>query len=196
MMGLIPADALAAMMPVIAEFERLDVAYCIGGSVASSLCGVPRSTLDVDMVADICPNHVDQLVAALRSTYYIDASMIQDAIRRKSCFNLIHLATSYKIDVFVLQNRPFDKESFARRREYILHDEENSYQVFSCSPEDILLNKLEWYRLGDEISDRQWSDILGVMKAQHKKLDRNYLQKWAAEVHVVDLLERAWKEVG
>jgi hypothetical protein len=191
---MIPADALAAMMPVIAEFERLDVAYYIGGSVASSLCGVPRSTLDVDLVADLRSHHVDLFVETLRSTYYIDAKMIQDAIHRKSCFNLIHLATSYKIDVFVLKNRQFDLESLYRRRENILRDEDKSYHVFTSTPEDILLNKLEWYRLGDEISERQWSDILGVMKAQNENLDREYLQKWATELRVADLLERAWKE--
>jgi hypothetical protein len=192
---MIPADTLAAMMPVIAEFERLEVAYYIGGSVASSLCGVPRSTLDVDIVADISSAHVDRLVDALRSTYYIDARMIQDAIRRKSCFNLIHLATSYKVDVFVLKNRSFDTESFSRRRENTLRDEDKTYRVFISSPEDILLNKLEWYRLGDEISDRQWSDILGVMKTQNENLDRDYLLKWAAELRVADLLLKAWDEI-
>jgi len=196
MMGPIPADALAAMLPVIDEFERLGVPYYIGGSVASSLCGVPRSTLDVDLVADLQPAHVDRLVAALRATYYIDARMIQDAIRRKSCFNVIHLATSYKVDVFVLKDRGYDRASMSRRCEETLWDEAKSYRAFRSSAEDILLSKLEWYRLGDEISERQWTDVLGVMKFQAGSLDRAYLEKWAAELRVADLLERAWKSIG
>jgi hypothetical protein len=193
-MNLIAADALAAMMPVIGQFEQLGVAYYIGGSVASSLCGVPRSTLDVDLVADLQLSHVDRLVDALRGTYYIDARMIQDAIRRKSCFNLIHLPTSYKIDVFVLKNRNFDRECMSRRHEEMLQDEDETHRVFSSSSEDTLLSKLEWYRLGDEISERQWSDVLGVIKAQDENLDRAYLEKWAAELGVADLLKKAWDD--
>lgn len=195
-MSLIPADALAAMMPVIAEFEKLGIPYYIGGSVASSLCGVPRSTLDVDLVADLRDTQVEHLVNTFRSTYYIDAGMIHDAIHRKSCFNLIHLPTSYKIDVFVLKNRRFDVESLSRRLENTILDEDKEYRVFLSTPEDILLNKLEWYRLGDEVSERQWNDVLGVMRAQGDNLDRIYLQKWAAELRVDDLLARAWKEAG
>ncbi len=165
-MGTIPADALAAMMPVIAQFERLGIDYYVGGSIASSLCGVGRSTLDVDIVADMTENQVDLLVQSLRSTYYIDGNMIREAIRRRSCFNLIHLTTSYKIDVFILKNREFDQQSMSRRRSDTLHDEDKSYEIYLSSPEDILLAKLEWYRLGDEISDKQWNDMLGIMKVQ------------------------------
>ncbi len=195
-MGTIPADALVAMMPVIAQFERLGIDYYVGGSIASSLCGVGRSTLDVDIVADMTENKVDLLVQSLRATYYIDANMIREAIRRRSSFNLIHLTTSYKIDVFVLKNRKFDHQSMSRRRSDTLHDEDKSYQVYLSSPEDILLAKLEWYRLGEEISDKQWNDILGVIKVQQDALDRPYLEKWAAELGVGDLLAKAWAETN
>jgi hypothetical protein len=192
----IPADALAAMTPVIAEFERLGIDYYVGGSIASSLCGIGRSTLDVDLVADLPENKVDALVQSLRAMYYIDANMIREAIHRRSCFNLIHLKTSYKVDVFVLKSRKFDIQCMARRLADTLYDEDKSYQVFLSSPEDILLAKLEWYRLGDEISDRQWSDILGVMKVQQDALDRDYIEKWAEELGVGDLLAKALQEAG
>jgi hypothetical protein len=195
-MSAIPADALAAMMPVIAEFERLGIDYFIGGSIASSLCGIGRSTLDVDMVSNITEDKVDRLVLALRSSYYIDGNMIREAIRRRSCFNLIHLATSFKVDVFVLKNREFDHQSMSRRRIETLYDADKSYQVYISLPEDILLAKLEWYRLGDEISDKQWNDILGVIKVQQDTLDRAYLEKWAAELSVSDLLAKAWREIS
>jgi hypothetical protein len=195
-MKTIPVDALTAMMPVIVQFERLGIDYYVGGSIASSLFGVGRSTLDVDIVADIAENQVDLLVQALRSTYYIDGNMIREAIRRRSCFNLIHLTTPYKIDVFVLKNRIFDQQSMSRRRIDTLHDEDKTYDIYLSSPEDILLAKLEWYRLGDEISDKQWNDVLGIIKIQHKTLDRAYLEKWALELGVADLLTKAWQEVG
>lgn len=193
-METIPADALVAMMPVIAEFEQLGIDYFVGGSIASSSYGVGRSTLDVDIVADLTENKVDNFVQSLRSTYYIDANMIREAIKRQSCFNLIHLATSYKIDVFVLKNRKFDRQSMTRRCTDTLHDEDKSYQIYLSSPEDILLAKLEWYRLGAEISDRQWNDIISVMKVQQNTLDRAYLEKWAVELGVHDLLLKAWNE--
>jgi len=193
-MKTIPADALAAMLPVIAQFERMGIDYYVGGSIASSLFGVGRSTLDVDIIADMTENQVELFVQALRSIYYIDGNMIREAIRRRSCFNLIHLTTSYKIDVFVLKNRKFDHQSMSRRRRDTLHDEDKLSEIYLSSPEDILLAKLEWYRLGDEISDKQWNDILGIMKIQQKALDRPYLEKWAGELGVGDLLAKACQE--
>lgn len=102
-------DALNAVLPVIEAFQRLGVPYFVGGSLASSAHGVVRATLDADLVADLKPQHVAGMVAALQTDYYISAGMIHDALARRSCFNLIHLATSFKVDVFVLKGRPYDR---------------------------------------------------------------------------------------
>ncbi len=96
-------DIILALEPVVEAFDRLGVGYFIGGSVASSAHGLPRATLDVDMIADLEPSHVRLLVEALEKDYYIDANMILDAIRRLASFNLIHLSTMLKIDIFVLK---------------------------------------------------------------------------------------------
>jgi hypothetical protein len=189
-----PSDTLEAITPLVAELERLGVAYYIGGSVVSSMHGIPRSTLDIDVVADLSPKHVPPLVHALKSLYYIDAGMIQDAIARRSCFNLIHLATSFKVDVFAVKNRPYDRVVIERTRKSHLDAANPGAQFFFASPEDIVLAKLEWYRLGDEVSERQWNDVLGVLRIQAGSLDRLYLGKWAAELGVADLLEKAWRE--
>jgi hypothetical protein len=190
-----PADAWAALSPIVSAFDGLEINYYVGGSFASSLYGAGRSSLDVDLVADLAAKHVPSLVELLRKDYYIDANMITEAIQRRSCFNLIHFPTSYKVDVFIPKNRRFDREAFHRRRSGHFADVEGSCDVFFCSPEDILLAKLEWFRLGDEISEKQWADILSVLKYQQPFLDRDYLEREAVELHVADLLARAWKQM-
>jgi hypothetical protein len=191
---MLPSDAIAAVAPLVVELERLGVAYYVGGSVVSSTHGIPRSSLDVDIIADLAPKHVTPLVDALKSLYYIDARMIQDAIARRSWFNLIHLATSFKVDVFAVKDRTYDRVVLDRIRKTRVYAENPSTELFLASPEDIVLAKLEWYRLGDEVSERQWNDVMGVLKVQGDSLDRSYLAKWAAELNVADLLEQAWKQ--
>ena len=111
---MIPSDTYAALGPVVAKLQELGVAYYVGGSVVSSMVGIPRATLDVDIVADLAPKHVTPLVDALKASYYVDGRMIQDAIARRCCFNLIHFATSFKVDVFVVKDRPYDRAALAR----------------------------------------------------------------------------------
>lgn len=191
-----PSDVVAAMAPVVAEMERLGVSYYVGGAVASSAHGIPRSTLDADLVADLLPKHVAPLVEALQTDYYISRRAVSDAIARRSCFNIIHLATSLKVDIFVLKDRQYDRVALERIEGRPLEANDPSGQLFFASAEDVVLSKLEWYRLGDEVSDSQWRDVLGVMKVQQDALDREYLNKWAGELGVTDLLEKARKEAG
>ena len=109
-------DALNAVMPVIDELDRLGVPYYIGGSLASSPLMAWCATVDADLVADLKPAHVNGLVAALKADYYIDAGMIRSAITARSCCNLIHLATSFKVDIFVVKGRPYDLAAMAHER--------------------------------------------------------------------------------
>jgi hypothetical protein len=187
-------DILAATEPVAEAFEKLGILYCIGGSVASSAYGIPRSTMDVDMVSDLKPVHVRSFVRMLESSYYIDENMILDAIGRRSSFNIIHLETMLKIDIFVAQNTPYGIETFKRRRKDTLDEEQKTAEFYLVSPEDIILNKLAWFRLGGGVSDRQWNDVLGVLKVQKNLLDDNYLKYWASELKIEDLLERAFQD--
>jgi len=187
-------DALIALTPVVTVLRRLGVRYYLCGSFASTFYGMARMTADVDLVAELLPSHVASFAEALRGDYYVDERMILDAIARKSCFNVIHLPTSFKVDVFAVKNRPYDKNVMERIAERCL-DESASASVFSLpSAEDTILAKLEWYRLGDEISERQWRDVIGVMKINDASLDRPYLEHWAGELGVADLLAKAWKE--
>ena len=186
-------EAVHVMMLVVAVFERLQTPYFIGGSMASALYGVARSTLDADMVAEIHLSQVGALVKTLGNDFYADEEMIRDAIRHHGSFNLIHLTTMFKVDVFIRKERPFDRIQFQRRVEQLFATNPDQ-KAFMTTAEDIILAKLEWYRLGNEISDRQWRDILGVLKVQAGRLDWAYLNQWAVELKVADLLQRALKE--
>lgn len=185
---------VAAISPIVAVFEQLDIDYYVGGSVVSSLYGIMRATFDVDLVADLQQRHVKTLVKLLESQYYIDEDMIRDAIRRNGSFNLLYLDTMFKVDVFVFKLRPFDQEESHRTQQKMLLDDTRPFYV--ASPEGTILNKLEWYRMGGEVSDRQWNDILGVLKVRGETLDIAYLRKWAAALKVTDLLERAFEDAG
>jgi len=189
-------DLLIALTPVITVLRDLGVPYFVGGSVASSLYGMPRSTLDVDLVTELHDEHIASLVARLGADYYLSEDAMREAVRTRSSFNLIHLATMLKIDVFVEKARPFDQEVFRHLQDEPVDLTDTGVTLPLPAPEDIILAKLEWYRLGNEISERQWSDILGIVKVQAITLDLEYLRHWADELGVRDLLERALSEGG
>ena len=186
-------DSIQVMLLVTDILEKMGIPYAVGGSLSSSVHGVMRSTLDVDIVADLRLEHIRPFVTALFPVFYVDDEMMQAAITHHSSFNLIHYETAFKVDIFIPKERSFDKMQLARRiASIIATDPEQS--VYVTSPEDIILSKLEWYRMGDEVSDRQWRDILGVVKAKSDQLDLAYLRRWAKELAVEDLLERALRE--
>lgn len=148
-------DVVEALAPVVEALEELGVRYRVGGSVASSALGVPRLTLDVDVACELALVHVTRFVARVGGRYYVDADMVSDAIRRRASFNLVHLATMLKVDVFIRKERPFDAESFNRVTRKPLEVGQGARSFDLTTAEDIILHKLEWYRLGSEISERQ-----------------------------------------
>ncbi|NLI76897.1 MAG: hypothetical protein GX442_10705 [Candidatus Riflebacteria bacterium] len=188
-------DLWQALHPVVGAFRELGIDYFIGGSVASSAYGVARSTLYIDVVADLREPQIDPLVSALQSDYYIDAGTIRRALEARASFNVIHLATMMKVDVFILKATPYDQTAFQRRRADSLVGEVSTLFSFAA-PEDVILHKLGWYRLGGEVSDRQWSDVLGVLEVQRDALDMDYLRGWAERLGVSDLLHRALSAIS
>lgn len=185
-------EVLALVVPV---FEELDIAYYIGGSVASSAHGDRRQTNDVDIVADMQIEHIEEFVQHLKEKFYVDEPMIRDAIKRKSSFNIIHFTTAYKVDVFVMPSQPYDREA-ARRRVRETVEGEPSVETYLAQVEDVVLAKLRWFKATSNTSEKQWRDITGVLKMQCFTLDLNYLQHWAREIGVADLLEKALDESG
>lgn len=184
-------DPLLVVGLLVRAFDELGIRYVVGGSVASSVYGVPRSTQDVDVVAELFGKHVDPFVAALRDDFYVDADMIRDALARQASFNVVHLQTMFKADVFVFKRDPWMTSEMNRARVETLDSEGGPLTVRFASPEDTLLHKLVWYRLGNEISERQWGDVRGIVAIQGERLDRGYLATWSGPLGVADLLERA-----
>jgi hypothetical protein len=189
------SDLVAALRPVAAALDALGVGYYIGGSVASSAHGIARASLDADLVAALQPEHVDGLVARLGTDYYIPEERLRAAVASRSSCNFIHLATMFKIDVFVSKGRPFDRKAAARARPQAIDEAENAPLFPVASAEDIVLGKLEWFRLGGETSERQWWDIVGVLRVA-ETADREYLRYWAAALNLTDLLDRALSDAA
>jgi len=190
-----PADpeALRVALRVVEIFERLGILYHVGGSYASSIHGVPRQTHDVDLVVDLRPDVVHEVAQALQGDFYVDEKAIARAVTDRSSCNLIHLGTGLKIDLFVKGSSAFDASEFERRVLVRLSDAP-AVDVFVKSAEDTLLRKLVWFRLGGEVSERQWEDVRGVARIQAGRLDIKYLTRWADEIGVRDLLDSLLRE--
>ena len=188
-----PFDPIQVALLVADALEPCGLEYLVGGSLASSINGEPRSTLDIDLVVALSDADVDPLVTALGSDFYADVETIHQAVEAKSSANLIHIPTSMKVDLFVVGGSPLDELQMERRAHVKVVESPDRY-LYVYTPEDILLQKLRWYRLGNEVSDRQWRDVLGIILVQGEGLDLDYLAQGADVLGVGDLLERALRQ--
>jgi hypothetical protein len=191
----VPSDPIRVLLQVAELLDRIGTPYLLGGSLASSMLGEPRSTVDIDLAIVLRSADVPALVAGLGSEFYVDEGAMRNAVERRSSFNAIHQPTILKVDFFVLGDAPFDRAQLEGRR-LSPALEESGRRVFVSSPEDLILRKLDWYRRGGGVSDRQWRDVLGVLKVQGERLDFAHLRHWAAVLEISDLLERALSESG
>lgn len=182
-------DLVAALMPVAAAFDRLGVRHYIGGSVASTMHGAIRSTMDVDVVCDLQADQVDAFLSAFGGDFYVSEAAARQAVKKRSCFNLIHLPTAYKVDVFVSRGRPFDVAAMERAVPLPLAAGQNT-TVPVATAEDSIVAKLEWFRLGDESSERQWHDVSRLVALHGDALDIAHMRRMADSVGVADLLDR------
>jgi hypothetical protein len=189
--GVTAVDPIAVALRVAQTLDRLGVIHTIGGSIAASFAGEPRSTLDIDIVAALDDRIVSDLVSAFSPDFYVDEESVRRAIRTGGCTNLIHQATQLKVDLFVAGGTPLDAQQLGRRRRVDLGE---GRVLYVHPPEDILLQKLNWYRKGGEVSDRQWRDVLAIIRTQGEGLDKRYLRENAQVLGVDTLLEGALRE--
>ena len=179
-------DPVAIAVDVGARLDHLDVAWVIGGSIASSVHGEPRATQDVDMVVALRARHVKPFVEALGSEYYTDVAAMRAAVKAAGSFNCIHFASAIKADFFVAGDDAFEAERLANR----LRVEMPGGVLYVDTAEHTILRKLEWYRRGGEVSERQWRDVRAIVRIQGDRLDHERLRRWAVRLHVEDLLQR------
>jgi hypothetical protein len=187
-----PGDPLSLAGTVATILDRLGIRYVIGGSVASSIWGEPRATIDLDLMIDADDHAVSLLVEELRDEFYVDEETAAFAVAREGSFNAIHYASSMKVDFFIAERAPLARTQLERRRGIPIG--EDVLQFYA--PEDLLIRKLMWYRLGGEQSERQWRDVLGILRVSWTRMERDYLAAAAEQANVSDLLEQATLESG
>ena len=185
----IPAS-LSVVLHVINILDEFSIRYHLGGSFASAIHGVPRQTMDADLVVDLKDASVARFVNRLSDDFYVDLGVARDAVTRRGSFNAIHLTSGFKVDFFVKGDGDFDELELVRSQSTrISADPPKSAMVKTA--EDTILRKLQWYRSGGEVSDRQWRDVLGVLTTVSGDLDQGHLRRWASKLGVSDLLNRA-----
>jgi hypothetical protein len=189
-------ETFLTIQEIVAILNRLGIPYLIGGSVASSVYGIARHTSDVDFVVQIKLGDIPLFMEAVKTDYYADDEMIAEAIHTGTSFSLLHLTRLVKLDMFIKQNTAWAEEAWKRRQQGFLEANGEALPVNLPSPEDMVLQKLRWFQMGGGVSDRQWSDILGMLKVQGERLDRAYLRHWAADLGLTERLEQALSASG
>lgn len=195
---LVIQDPISLARKIADILELLDIPYMVGGSVASSLLGESRATLDLDLAIALNATQAQQLLAAMQGDFYISESAVSEALASNSfskSFNVIYLSSLEKADIFILRDEPFSRSKMSRRQLHVT-DSDATKSIYIYSPEDIILQKLRWYKITRRESEKQWRDVLGVLKMQGETLDFDYLWQWAESLKVTDELGRSLQEAG
>ena len=186
-------DPYSLVVELGAVFDGVGAPYYLGGGLASTLLGQWRTTHDIDVVVALAEREVPQLLAALGTAWEVDDEALLEAVRLRDSMNFFHVAPFMIVDLYVAKDEPFQQSVMGRR---LRSQAPGGGELWISSQEDLILQKLRWYRLGGQTSERQWRDVQGVMLAWWEKLDRAYLGRWARELLIADLLQDALAEAG
>ena len=166
------SDELDVLLSVTARLQAAGIFYMVTGSMAANFYATPRMTRDIDLVVELSDADIDRVVGLFQDTYYIDPDMVQQAIRNRSMFNMIHNALVVKVDCVVRKDTDYRREEFARRRTITLAGQ----SVAIVAPEDLILSKLDWAR--ESRSQMQLDDVRNLLRSV-QDLDRVYLGHWS-----------------
>ena len=180
-----------AFRSVLAALDRAEIPFVVGGSIASGIHGVPRQTNDVDILIQPTRTQLKQLVELLDREFYVDLETAVDAVKSGRSFNAIHRHDAVKFDFFPALSA-FEQREISRT---VWSKAIEGLEFPVASAEDTILAKLVWFRRGGEVSDRQWHDILGILKIQGSRLDQAYLSEWSRQLQVDDLLVKAQAQI-
>ena len=171
-------------------FEGLGISYYITGGVAAISYGEPRTTQDLDLVMAISPLDIDRLNDALCQAGFYVPGVDDVKSGRMKILQITDIESISRADLMVAGSDEFELLKFSRRRAIEFEDT----ALYFASPEDVILNKLRWrLRSG---SEKQWRDILGILKVQGELLDFDYLWQWAETFGLANDLDRAFTEAG
>jgi len=184
-------DEYGVALRVAAVLEDLGIEYTLGGSLASALHGEPRSTNDIDFAVRLEPGHVTRLIDRLGPDFVVDEAGLREAVRLGRAFQIFFLPFVVKVDLFMRGTAPLDRSEFDRRVRVSLGE---GASLYAATAEDSVLRKLLWFRAGGDVSERQWRDVLGILRVSGSRMDREYLERWAAQLGVHDLLQRAFTQ--
>lgn len=170
-------------------FEHHGILYYVTGGVAASTHGEPRATRDLDLVVQILTADIDEMAAILTAEGFYCPEGALDEVRRgiRSYFQATHTIGIANVDIYISDGSAFANSQLSRRMRI-------AEGFYVCSPEDIVLQKLLWRKTSQ--SEKQWRDVLGVLKLQQQDLDSTYLREWATELNVLADLTRAMQEAG
>ncbi len=184
-----PDEFARALSSLAAALTSLSVTWAVGGPLASAAYGEPRATNDIDVIALLDERTARELAKALEPNFYTDSDVAVAAARTRGSFNIIDNRSFIKIDVFVPATGPMGTGQLSRRR--ILESVGGVSAVPVLGPEDVVLQKLRWFDLGGGVSERQWRDILSVLRGVGDDLDHAYLDGVASQSGLQTLLNRA-----
>ena len=172
-------------LSVIKTLNQLNLPYIITGAYASSIHGEPRATHDIDLQIYLTPKDINDIYNAFQENFYVSKEGIEDALKYRTMFNLIHLESQIKIDFWIPKQSEYDQERLKRRQEITI----SGIKTFVISPEDSILTKLDWHKKTE--LEKHFADALGIMRIQGDRLDFDYITSWVEKLSIEEL----WAEL-